>query len=45
VVEDAESGLAGARAAGMAAIGVGEPSVLPSADLVVRSLLDIDVVH
>jgi beta-phosphoglucomutase len=45
VVEDAESGLAGARAAGMAAIGVGDPSVLPSADVVVRSLLDIDLVH
>lgn len=45
VVEDAEAGLAGARAAGMAAIGVGDPSVLPSADVVVGSLLDIDLVH
>jgi beta-phosphoglucomutase len=45
VVEDAEAGLAGARVAGMTAIGVGDPSVLPSADLVVGSLLDIDLVH
>jgi len=44
VVEDAESGLAGARAAGMAAIGLGDPSVLPSADVVVNSLLEIELV-
>lgn len=43
VVEDAESGVAAAKAAGMAAIGVGNQTALAQANLVVTSLEEVDV--
>ncbi len=38
VIEDAVSGIQAARAAGMQAIGVGDPAVLADADLIVHDL-------
>lgn len=43
VIEDAESGVAAALAAGMTAIGVGNQEALGQADLVVDSLEKVDV--
>ncbi len=42
VFEDAAAGIAAARAAGMAAVGLGSPAVLGAADLVLPSLEGID---
>lgn len=42
VFEDAEAGLQAARSAGMLAVGVGRPDDLPSADLVIGSLAELD---
>lgn len=41
VFEDAEAGVAGARRAGCAVVGLGDPAVLCRADLVVGSLLEV----
>lgn len=43
VVEDAESGVEAALAAGMTAIGIGKPEVLGKAQLVVDSLTQVNV--
>lgn len=43
VVEDAEAGVAGARAAGMSVVGVGPAERVGAADLVVASLRELDV--
>lgn len=42
VLEDAVAGIAGARAAGCAVIGVGDPAVLSAADAVVGDLTSVD---
>jgi beta-phosphoglucomutase len=44
VVEDAEAGLQAAKAAGMFALGLGDPARLPSADRVIQSLKEFDSV-
>ncbi len=43
VVEDAEAGLQAARAAGMFALGIGDPALLPSADQVISDLKEFDL--
>lgn len=43
VFEDAQAGVEAARAAGMAAVGIGDPAFLHGADQVVRSLAELDV--
>jgi beta-phosphoglucomutase len=42
VIEDGAAGVAAAHAAGMACVGVGDPSLLHEADVVVRSLAEVD---
>ena len=43
VVEDAESGVAAARAGKMKVIGLGDPKILVGADLVLKDLSQIDL--
>jgi beta-phosphoglucomutase len=42
VFEDAAAGIAAARAAGMASIGLGNPSILEDADIVIPGLAGVD---
>ncbi|MNI59990.1 Beta-phosphoglucomutase [compost metagenome] len=41
VFEDAEAGVAAAKAAGMRVVGIGKPEVLTEADLVIAGLQEL----